>query len=131
MLVHALFKDAIPIALIPSGATAFELEHLLRTAAPTRLFVHAALLPQALATARKLGLADDRIYVLEGAAAGRRTLADAISEVRRRRLPRVPVRPVKKDTLAYLVFSSGTSGLPKGAFARASRAASSGRGTGC
>ena len=114
MLVHALFKNAIPIALIPSGATAFELEHLFRTSEATRLFVHAALLPQALAVAHKLGLPDERIYILEGRAEGRKRLAEAIDEVRKRKLARVPSRAVKRDTLAYLVFSSGTSGLPKG-----------------
>jgi acyl-coenzyme A synthetase/AMP-(fatty) acid ligase len=30
----------------------------------------------------------------------------------------IPVKPVTRDTLAYLVFSSGTSGLPKGTVER-------------
>ena len=114
VLIHALFKAAIPVSLIPSGATAFELEHLFRTSAMTRLFVHAALLPQALPVAKKLGLTEDRIYVLQESPSGHRTLGSAIDEVRKRSVPRVESRPVQKDTLAYLVFSSGTSGLPKG-----------------
>ncbi|KAI0720518.1 acetyl-CoA synthetase-like protein [Cerioporus squamosus] len=112
-LIHSLFRVATPFSLIPSGATAFELDHLFRTSEATRLFVHPSLLPQALEAAQKLGLPDDRIYVLEGRAKGRATLADAIREVRKRNVPRVPSKPVKRDTLGYLVFSSGTSGLPK------------------
>lgn len=113
-LVHSLLRVAIPFSLIPSGATAFELDHLFRTSEASRLFVHPSLLPQALEAAQKLGLPDDRVYVLEGRVQGRVTLADAIREVRKRSVPRVPSKPVKRDTLAYLVFSSGTSGLPKG-----------------
>ncbi|RPD62445.1 acetyl-CoA synthetase-like protein [Lentinus tigrinus ALCF2SS1-7] len=112
-VVHSLLRVAIPFSLIPSGATAFELDHLFRTSEATRLFVHPTLLPQALEAAQKLGLPDDRVYILEGRVQGRVTLADAIHEVRKRNVPRVPSKPVKRDTLGYLVFSSGTSGLPK------------------
>lgn len=113
--MHALFRVAIPFSLIPSGATAFELDHLLRTSEVSRLLVHPTLLPQALEAARKLGLPDDRVYVLQGGAPGRQTLAHASREVRKRNVSRVLTKPIKRDTLAYLVFSSGTSGLPKGA----------------
>lgn len=116
--MHALFRLAIPFSLIPSGATAFELDHLLRTSEVTRLFVHPTLLPQALEASQKLGLPDDRIYILEGRVPGRPPLVHAIREVRTRNVPRVPSKPAKRDTLAYLVFSSGTSGLPKGEFVR-------------
>lgn len=37
-----------------------------------------------------------------------------IDRVRKIGPPRTPVRPAGRDTLAYLVFSSGTTGLPKG-----------------
>ena len=113
-LVHALFRVAIPFSLIPSGATPFELDHLLRTSEVSRLIIHPSLLPQALEAAHKLGLSDDRIYLIEGRAPGRVTLSQAIREVRNRNVPRVPTKPIKRDSLAYLVFSSGTSGLPKG-----------------
>ncbi|KAI0754925.1 acetyl-CoA synthetase-like protein [Daedaleopsis nitida] len=113
-LVHSLFRVAVPFSLIPSGATAFELDHLFRSSEATRLFVHPSLLPQALEAAQKIGLPDDRVYILEGRVPGRVTLGHAIREVRKRNLPRVPSKQVKRDTVAYLVFSSGTSGLPKG-----------------
>ncbi|KAI8986104.1 acetyl-CoA synthetase-like protein [Trametes punicea] len=112
-LVHSLFRVAIPFALIPASATSFELQHLLRTSEATRLFVHPTLLGQALAVAQSLGLSQGRIYVLEGRVEGRRDVASSIDAVRERGVSRVPSRPVARETLAYLVFSSGTSGLPK------------------
>nr|VWO94822.1 Acyl-CoA ligase AFT1-1 (EC (AF-toxin biosynthesis protein 1-1) [Ganoderma boninense] len=112
-LVNACFRAAIPCALIPSGATAFELEHLFRTSEASRLFVHPSLLPNALDSAHKSGVRDDRIYLLGGHIEGRTSLDAAIREVRNRKVPRVPSRPANRDTLAYLVYSSGTSGLPK------------------
>ena len=112
--MNACFRAAIPISLIPSGATAFELEHLFRTSEATRLFAHSDILPNALDTARKFGVTDDRIYALDGHIEGRTSLDAAIREVRNRKVARVPCRPANRDTLAYLVYSSGTSGLPKG-----------------
>ena len=55
----------MPFSLIPSGATAFELEHLFRTSEATRLFVHPSLLPTARETAHKFGITDDRILLLD------------------------------------------------------------------
>jgi len=37
-----------------------------------------------------------------------------IQDVKKKKIPLVDIRPEGKDTLAYLVFSNGTSGLPKG-----------------
>ena len=45
-----------------------------------------------------------------------KTFKGIIQNVRRRKVPLVDIRPAGKDTLAYLVFSSGTSGLPKGMY---------------
>ncbi|KAI1789578.1 acetyl-CoA synthetase-like protein [Ganoderma leucocontextum] len=112
-LVNACFRAAIPFSLIPSGATPFELEHLFRTSEVTRLYIHPNLLPNALDTAHKFGVTDDRIYVLDGHIEGRTSLDAAIREVRNKKVARVPCRPANRDTLAYLVYSSGTSGLPK------------------
>ena len=90
--------------------------HNLRISGATRVFVHPSVLPKMMTAAQEVGLPEDSIYTLEGDAFGRRSLEDMISDARLRGIPRVPFRPVKRDTLAYLVFSSGTSGLPKGSF---------------
>jgi hypothetical protein len=37
-----------------------------------------------------------------------------IQDMRNRKVPTIDIRPAGKDTLAYLVFSTGKSGLPKG-----------------
>ncbi|THH31193.1 hypothetical protein EUX98_g3018 [Antrodiella citrinella] len=43
----------------------------------------------------------------------RTSFGELTQQMRKKSVPRVPVKAVKKDSLAYLVFSSGTSGLPK------------------
>lgn len=51
-----------------------------------------------------------------GHVAGYKTLSDMIDRVHIEKIPTVAVRAATKDTLSYLMFSSGTSGLPKGAY---------------
>ena len=101
----------VPFAMFSSYSTPFEFQHVLRLAGPTRLFVSPALLPLALTS----GLPDDRIYIIGGNVEGRVSYGGLIDRARRIGLPPLPVQPAEADTLAYLVFSSGTSGLPKGA----------------
>ncbi|KAH9950549.1 hypothetical protein B0H21DRAFT_819023 [Amylocystis lapponica] len=113
VLVHALLALATPFALLSAYATPFELGHALRTARATRLFVQPALCADVRRAAQEAGLPEDRIYVLEGRLEGKVSFGDMIDRVRLAGVPRVPVRAAKKDTLAYLVFSSGTTGLPK------------------
>ncbi|EIM81740.1 acetyl-CoA synthetase-like protein [Stereum hirsutum FP-91666 SS1] len=112
-LVHALIKVAVPMALVPSFSTPSETTALMKLARVTQLFVSPKKLPMAREAARKIGLPDEKIYILQGKVEGRRSLADMINDVRANGTLRVASRPVKKDTLAYLIFSSGTSGLPK------------------
>ena len=78
------------------------------------MFVDPTLLPCALAAAKEVGLSESAIHILEGRAEGRKSFQDIVDIVKKRGLKRLPVKAVKKDALAYLVFSSGTSGLPKG-----------------
>lgn len=92
--------------------------YLLGKATATRLFVHPSLLSAALQAAEQTNLPKEHIYLLGTSGSRhvsqRRDLLSLIRNVRERRLPRQPIAPVRKDTLAYLVFSSGTSGRPKG-----------------
>lgn len=113
-LVNALIYTAIPIGLLSAFATPYELAYGLKTSTSTHLFVQAELLPKALEAARQVGLPEDRIYILEGKSDGRKTFRDMRETIRQFGTPIIPVKQASKNTLAYLVFSSGTSGLPKG-----------------
>lgn len=63
-----------------------------------------------------MGLPADRIYLLEGEDVCYTSYNQLVSSARKSGIPRLSVRQAHKDTLAYLIFSSGTSGLPKGMY---------------
>jgi acyl-CoA synthetase (AMP-forming)/AMP-acid ligase II len=99
----------VPFAMFSSYSTPFEFQHTFNLAGPTRLFVTPTLLPLALAS----GLSRDRIYILEGNVEGYTSYLDLVVRALDNRLPRLPIQQAQTDTLAYLTFSSGTTGLPK------------------
>lgn len=111
MLAQALFALAVSIAPLSFVATVPELVHMLRRATVTHLFVHPSLLDRALDAARQVGVPESRLYLLEGTSTKQRSLSSLLDATVH--APPVAVRPVTKDTLAYLLFSSGTTGLPK------------------
>jgi long-subunit acyl-CoA synthetase (AMP-forming) len=113
-IVLSLLTITTPFALLPSHSKPFELIHLLKLSKITWLFVQPEFLTTALAAAKEVGLSKDRILLLEGHVKGKRCFDDLVRDVQERKLPQVSVRPAKQNTLAYLVFSSGTTGLPKG-----------------
>lgn len=102
--------------MLSSYYTQFELTHALRLSRATRLFVQPKFLSLVQKAAKEVGFPDDHIYTLEGSAKGRRSYSDMINQVKTDFIPRIDIQPAGKDTLAYLVFSSGTSGLPKGSY---------------
>ncbi|KAF7768672.1 hypothetical protein Agabi119p4_7915 [Agaricus bisporus var. burnettii] len=112
-LVHSCLVMTTPFALISSYSTAFELRHALNLTKVTRLFVDAKLLPTLLPVAKEIGIPIDRIYLLLGDAPGFRSVSELVNHVTEKRIPFIGVQPAKKNTLAYLVLSSGTTGLPK------------------
>ena len=121
-MVHAALVLTVPFGLLPSKPTLGELVHLLaklksgRKDIRLRLFVHPSLLKLALQGAKQAGVSTRDICLMDGRASRekRPDLASLIENVRRKQLPRQPIVPAKKNTLAYLMFSSGTSGPPKG-----------------
>jgi acyl-coenzyme A synthetase/AMP-(fatty) acid ligase len=61
-----------------------------------------------------LGIPSSKVYVLGGKAKGRKSFSELVANAQTKSIPAIAVRPAAKDTLAYLVFSSGTTGPPKG-----------------
>ncbi|KAJ8502359.1 hypothetical protein ONZ45_g11839 [Pleurotus djamor] len=112
-LIHSLLMATTPFALISSYSTKYELKHTLKLSGATCLFVQPKYLPLALSVAKEAGISNRKIYALGGRASGRTSFADLIDHVRAEHIPRISVRPATRNTLAYLVFSSGTSGPPK------------------
>ncbi|KAF8523329.1 hypothetical protein BU17DRAFT_43935 [Hysterangium stoloniferum] len=115
-IVHALLVAATPMALFSPVATPREMTHYLRKSEATHMFLHPSCLATFLEVARETGFPEENIFILEGETpepSRFKTLDSLIQNVRFRKIPREPVKPAGYDTLAYLSFSSGTSGLPK------------------
>ncbi|OJA17551.1 hypothetical protein AZE42_11711 [Rhizopogon vesiculosus] len=107
--MHSLLVITVPFVPFSSYATPYEFNHANSLAQPTRIFASPSLLPLALTS----GLPADRIYLLEGESEGHTSYNQLVSSACKSGIQRVPVRHATKDTLAYMFFSSGTSGLPK------------------
>ncbi|KAF7296989.1 hypothetical protein MIND_00931200 [Mycena indigotica] len=111
-----LLSLTVPFALISSYSTQRELVHALKLTKATRLFVDAKLLKNVLAALDdpQVKLTPDKVYILAGAAPhGMQSFAGMVDKVKKSGAKMESVRPATKDTLAYLIMSSGTSGLPK------------------
>ena len=70
------------------------------------------LLPTVVPAAKNVGI--NNIYVLGQKIEGLRTFEEMLEDARSQAITPVSPRAVTKDTLAYLMFSSGTTGHPKG-----------------
>lgn len=113
-LTLALLKIAVPYVLISCYSTPFELRHALSLSKATRLFVAPQYLGRVLPTALELGMSKDNMYLMNEDVKGQKTIESFIRGVETGEIPEEKARIVTKDTIAYMVFSSGTSGLPKG-----------------
>ncbi len=105
LIVHALMSLNVPFALIAPYSTPFELAHAVKLTGVKKVFVGTK-------QAKLDWPADTELFVMNGRVEGLNCVADMVHAARN--APPVNVLPVKKTDLAYLVFSSGTSGLPKG-----------------
>ncbi|CCL98279.1 uncharacterized protein FIBRA_00273 [Fibroporia radiculosa] len=113
-LMHSLLVVTIPFALLSAySTTPYEIAHAAKSAKVTRIFVEPSLLQVALQAAQEAGIPEERIHILNGIVKGRKSYAEAIDEVERCGVPRTPVKPADRNTFAYAVFSSGTTGAPK------------------
>ena len=56
----------------------------------------------------------ENIYILGQKIEGFRTFEEMVEGAHSREMAPVSPRPATRDTLAYLMFSSGTTGPPKG-----------------
>jgi long-subunit acyl-CoA synthetase (AMP-forming) len=104
------------MAFLPSQSTLHETTTLLKMSNIDSLFASEQMYPHATVAAKEVGLPEDRIFILQGNVAGKVSLPRLIEVVKARGLSRLPTQTVQDDTLAYLMYSSGTTGLPKGYF---------------
>lgn len=103
----------VPFALFPASPTPYELKHLVRVSKIKKVFTSLRNLENARLIAKEAGFPESGgIFILEGKVEGNRSFDDLIHSVEEP--AKDYVKPVNKDTLAYLVFSSGTTGPPKG-----------------
>ncbi len=104
------------MTFFPSQSALQETAELLKLSGVTCLFASEQLYPHAVAATKMIGFSEKSIFILQGEVAGKASLPHLIEDVKARGLPKTATREVQDDTLAYFVFSSGTTGLPKGHF---------------
>jgi acyl-CoA synthetase (AMP-forming)/AMP-acid ligase II len=114
VLVHSLLLLATPFVFLNPYWTPFEFDHALKLTKPTRLFVQDQLLSMFLPISKNIDISMDNLYILGQKTEGLRTFEEMVEDARSRALAPVSPRAATRDTLAYLVFSSGTTGRPKG-----------------
>ena len=108
-----MLAAGIPFALFPASPTPYELKRLVKVSKVRKVFTSLRNLESARIVAEEAGFSEsDGIFVLEGEVEGNRSFDDLIRSVKEP--AKNYVKPVSKDALAYLVFSSGTTGPPKG-----------------
>lgn len=114
VLAIALLKIAVPFALISCYSTPFELKHALKITKTTRLFAAPQCLSKAAPVLKDLGIPKDHVYVMGSQTDGYGSVEDFVQRAITMNMSHSAARQVPKDTLAFLFFSSGTTGLPKG-----------------
>ena len=112
-LVHSLLAAGIPFALFPASPTPYELKHLVRVSKIKKIFTSPQNLGNARIAAKEGGFSEsDGVFILEGEVKGVRSFDDIVRSAKEP--AKDYAKPVGKEALAYLTFSSGTTGPPKG-----------------
>ena len=103
----------VPFAPFPASSTPYELKHLVKVSKVRKVFTSLGNLENARIIAREAGFSEsDGIFILEGKVEGKRSFDDLVYSVKEP--AKDYVEPVGEEALAYLLFSSGTTGPPKG-----------------
>ena len=112
-LVHSLLAAGIPFALFPASPTPYELKHLVRISKIKKIFTSPRNLENARIAAKEGGFSEaNGVFILEGQVKGVGSFDDIVRSVNEP--AKDYAKPVGKEALAYLTFSSGTTGPPKG-----------------
>jgi len=102
---------ATPFALFNPSWTPFEFEYALKLTKPTRVIVQDQLFSTLIPMTEDMDV--ENIYILGQKIEGFKNIEEMLEDARSRATAPASPRPAKRDTLAYLVFSSGTTGFPK------------------
>ncbi|KAH9080347.1 hypothetical protein EDB83DRAFT_971240 [Lactarius deliciosus] len=113
VLVLALLKITVPVALIPAHLSASETTALLKRERVRTIFVSPKRYASTSEAITASGISEDHVFILRGHVKGKTSLSDMIDYAKVHGLPQVPTRPVLGDTLACVMFSNGTSGFSK------------------
>ena len=112
-IIHSLLAAGIPFALFPASPTPYEPKHLVKISGVRKIFTSTRGLDNVRIIAKEAGFLEaNAIFTLEGRVKGLRSFDDLVSSVKEP--AKDCARPVGKDALAYVIFSSGTTGMPKG-----------------
>ncbi|KXN84334.1 Very long-chain acyl-CoA synthetase [Leucoagaricus sp. SymC.cos] len=115
VLVLALLKIVVPFVPILHYSTPSELKHALKLTKAMRLFTTPQKLSKFLPVKQELNIAAKNVYTTNGKLSGYGSLDDLFDKTTRNGNPHKKPHMVPKDTPAFILFSSGTTSLPKAA----------------